>query len=150
MNEMDRLKKNCSADVLALNRDLFEAAPAAQPRRNKYNARKITVDGEVFDSKKEYLRYRELTMLQSTGQISGLQRQVKYVLQAAITDGAGHKQRAITYAADFVYQMEGKTVIEDVKSVATAKSESFRVRWRMLLNQFKDDPSVTCLLSGLD
>ena len=49
-------------------------------RYRKYNNRKIEVDGMVFDSKKEASRYEELLLLQKAGAISGLRRQVRYVL----------------------------------------------------------------------
>lgn len=44
---------------------------------NKYGNRKvITEDGEVFDSRREALRYRDLKFLESCGAISDLKRQV--------------------------------------------------------------------------
>ena len=48
--------------------------------KQKYNNKKIIVDGNVFDSKKEAKRYQELKTLERAGIISNLQRQVKYVL----------------------------------------------------------------------
>lgn len=146
MNILDQLRKTCSPDVVALNPELFEPAAAPQTRRNKYNARKLTVEGVSFDSKKEYLRWVELSAMQEAGLISNLQRQVRFVLQEAFVDGAGKRCRAITYTADHTYQDGERLVIEDVKSVITARSESFRVRWRMLLNQFKDDKNTVCLI----
>lgn len=140
-----QLAKACSEDVLALNADLFAALqPAAEPRRNKYGARKVVLEGETFDSMKEARRYQQLQQMQIRQEISHLRRQVKYTLQDAFIDGAGRKQRAVTYTADFVYLQDGKTVIEDVKSSITAKSESFRVRWRLLLEKFKGDPTTVC------
>lgn len=38
--------------------------------RRKYNNKKVTVDGIVFDSKREASRYSELIMLQRAGEIS--------------------------------------------------------------------------------
>lgn len=49
-------------------------------RQNKFGNRKVTVDGETFDSKKEYNRYRELLLLVRAGKIHDLFRQVKYEL----------------------------------------------------------------------
>ena len=40
---------------------------------SKFRNRKVKVNGEVFDSKKEYRRYVELLMLQRAGKISDLQ-----------------------------------------------------------------------------
>lgn len=147
MPNLDDLRRHCSEDVRALNPELFAAnSPArdAATPKNKYHARKATFDGIIFDSSKEALRYRELTEMQLREEISQLRIQVRYILQPAIVDGSGKKQRAIAYTADFVYERDGKTVIEDVKSPVTARSESFRVRWRLLLARFKDDPGVIC------
>ena len=43
---------------------------------SKYRSRKVVVDGITFDSKKEAWRYRELHLLEQTGEISNLQMQV--------------------------------------------------------------------------
>ena len=48
--------------------------------KSKYGAKKVEIDGIIFDSKKEGRRYQELKMLQKAGEISNLQRQVKYIL----------------------------------------------------------------------
>lgn len=48
--------------------------------RNKYYSKKISVDGMIFDSKKEYKRWNELRMLEKSGGIRDLKRQVKFVL----------------------------------------------------------------------
>ena len=51
-------------------------------RKNKYGAKKINdpETGYVFDSKREYRRWQELRFMEKAGQITELQRQVKYVL----------------------------------------------------------------------
>lgn len=95
-------------------------------RRNKYNASTIEWEGEVFDSRKEMRRYQALRLAQETGVITDLQRQVKYILIPAqrepdiIGPKGGVKkgkvlERELAYVADFVYSMNGETVVEDVK-----------------------------------
>lgn len=99
---------------------------------NKYHAKKIEVDGEIFDSKREAARYIELQYLQRAGRISGLQRQKKFVLVPAqyepeTTGPRGGKikgkllEREVAYYADFVYfdEEEKDFVIEDTKGVRT-------------------------------
>lgn len=76
----------------------------------KYRNRKTEVDGYTFDSIKEGTRWQELRLMEKQGIIKDLERQVKYELIPK-TD----KFRACNYIADFVYTMDGKTVIEDVK-----------------------------------
>lgn len=53
---------------------------------NKYNAKKACVDGITFDSVKEAKRYRALKEKAEKGQITSLQRQVKFVLIPAQRD----------------------------------------------------------------
>ena len=67
-----------------------------------------------FDSKKEYLRFKVLSLLQYCGEISGLECQVPYELIPK-QDG----ERAVIYKADFRYRENGILVVEDVKGVKT-------------------------------
>lgn len=89
----------------------------------KYHNEKVIIRGERFDSRKEARRYEELMLLARVGQISGLQRQVKYVLIPAQYDGEGRKRRCLerecAYLADFVYTENGQTVVEDTKGMRT-------------------------------
>ncbi len=96
-------------------------------KTNKYNAKKVSVDGIEFDSKKEARRYQELLLLQKAGEIYLLERQKVYELLPAQRepDAVGKRggvikgkllERAVEYVADFVYtDKTGKTVVEDVK-----------------------------------
>ena len=96
-------------------------------KTNKYNAKKVSVDGIEFDSKKEARRYQELLFLQKAGEIYMLERQKVYELLPAQRepDTVGKRggvikgkllERAVEYVADFVYtDKNGKTVVEDVK-----------------------------------
>ncbi len=100
-------------------------------RKNKYHSKKVAVDGIQFDSKKEANRYMELKLLEKTGQITDLERQVKFVLIPALrepdTVGArgGVKkgkviERECSYIADFVYRNAyGLQVVEDTKGFRT-------------------------------
>ena len=96
----------------------------------KYRNVKTTLDGISFDSRKEANRYAELRILEKAGLIQNLQMQVKYVFipEQRETDTLGarggvHKGRLIekecAYIADFVYEEDGKTVVEDTKGFRT-------------------------------
>lgn len=99
--------------------------------KNKYHSKKIVKDGLTFDSQKEYKRYCELVLLEKAGQISNLQRQVKYVLIPAQRepDRIGKRggklkgdliERECSYKADFVYlNAAGEKVVEDAKGMRT-------------------------------
>lgn len=87
--------------------------------RNKFNARKTTVDGIEFDSAKEAKRYTKLRDMQEAGEISNLQRQVRVELIPPF-DCDGKHFRGIYYVADFAYTDSGGNEIwEDVKGVLT-------------------------------
>lgn len=114
--------------------------------KNKYHAKKITVDGETFDSQKEYQRWCQLRMLQKAGEIEGLQRQVTYTLipeqreQSKDVFRRGVKagqpkpgkvlEKAVTYKADFVYFERGREVVEDVKGF---KTKDYIIKRKLLL-----------------
>ena len=80
--------------------------------------KKVTVDGEKFDSKKEAARCMELQFL-------GKDRQNKK------TDSRSPPQkgeRVRYYIADFVYEENGVQVIEDVKSAITKKNSTYTLK----------------------
>jgi len=85
--------------------------------RSKYGNRKITYNGETYDSVKEYRRHDELKLLQRAGKISGLERQVRFELIPSQKDPDTKKVllRGVNYVADFVYVKDGERIVEDVK-----------------------------------
>lgn len=88
--------------------------------KNKYHAEKTTVGKEKFHSRKEARRYQELTLMQRAGQISGLKRQVRYLLIPTQYDSDGKKiEYSANYYADFVYFKNGKLIVEDCKGYKT-------------------------------
>ena len=99
-------------------------------RRNKYHNRKIERDGLVFDSAKEYRRWCDLLLLQASGAISNLRRQVEFPLLPVQRepDTVGPKggkkkgkviEKGVSYVADFVYDEDGQQVVEDTKGMRT-------------------------------
>jgi hypothetical protein len=84
----------------------------------KYGNHKTTVDNIIFDSKREARRYGVLKALERGKVISDLQLQVKFELVPAQKGGL-RKELPVAYIADFVYTLDGKQVIEDVKGVST-------------------------------
>ena len=86
---------------------------------SKYLNRKVTVDGITFDSRREFLRYRELCLLEKAGKIKNLQRQVKFELIPSQKVDGKVVERQCSYIADFVYEQDGKTIVEDTKGFAT-------------------------------
>jgi hypothetical protein len=115
---------------------------------NKYGNKKVKIDGEVFDSKREYYRYMELKLLEKCGAISDLKRQVTYELIPVQREKStrvyqkGRKkgqpiegkviEKAVTYIADFTYidTATGKTIVEDSKGYHT---KEYILKRKMLL-----------------
>lgn len=97
---------------------------------NKFNAKRyMTEDGMVHDSMKEAARWSELLLLQKAGEIRNLRRQERYTLLPPQYEEVGRfgkngqplkptrrlLERGVDYIADFVYQKDGETIVEDVK-----------------------------------
>lgn len=106
--------------------------------RSKYRAKKTTVDGITFDSRKEASRYLALKGIEADGLIEDLRRQVRYELVPAF-DVDGRHYRPVYYVADFVYVEDGQEVVEDVKGVRTdvyrLKSKLFAKRYGMSIKE---------------
>lgn len=101
-------------------------------KTNKYHNIEESINNIKFDSKKEKQRFTELKMLQDTGEIRNLKLQHEFTLQGAYTDVNGERIRAIKYIADFTYWRGNVFVIEDVKSEATAKDKTYRLKKKMM------------------
>ena len=99
--------------------------------RNKFGAKKITVGGITFDSKKEARRAETLAMQEQFGIIQGLEFQKSFELQEAYTNNKGEKIRAITYKADFVYTMQGRRIVEDVKGSKKTLTDAYKIKRKL-------------------
>ena len=110
--------------------------------RSKYHSKKITLNGITYDSKKEMKRHQELLLLERSGAISDLKRQVEYVLIPAQRepDRVGVRggiikgktiEHAVKYVADFVYTGGGKTVVEDTKGF---KTKDYIIKRKLMLH----------------
>jgi hypothetical protein len=101
--------------MLHLSESEYADLTGQKVKTNKYHNSRCVWEGIKFQSIKEMNRWVELQLLYMAGVIQDLRRQVKFEL---IPKQSG--QRACNYYADFVYIEQGKLVIEDVKSKATA------------------------------
>ena len=82
---------------------------------HKYGAKKTTVDGIVFPSKKEAAHYQKLKMMEKAGEIYDLELQPTFEL---VPKEGSH--RAVKYVADFRYKdKQGNVIICDVKGMRT-------------------------------
>ncbi len=94
----------------------------------KYRAIKTELDGQVFDSKKEAFRHRELKMLERSGIITNLERQKEF-------DLTFNGVKLCKYRCDFSYlDKDGREVIEDVKGMRSGAAYSiFRLKAKLMI-----------------
>lgn len=99
-------------------------------KKTKYHAKKTEVDGIMFDSKKEAMKYIDLKILERAGKIKHLCLQVPYTLIDKSQYG-----RKIVYKADFVYyDVENRrTVVLDTKGF---KTPVYRLKKRLLAERY--------------
>jgi len=89
---------------------------------SKYRNSKIEIDGIKFDSGAEGERYKILKAQEQGGLIKNLQLQVTYPL---LVNGL----KICDYRADFVYEVGGKTVVEDVKGQV---HDVFKLKYKLM------------------
>lgn len=104
-----------------------------QAKPAKYRNEQVEVDGVKHDSGKEATRWGQLQLLQRTGEIRDLKRQVSFVLAPAVRlAGEPKKKPAIRYFADFTYLQNGQMIVEDVKSKPTRKLAAYRLKKHLM------------------
>ena len=105
-------------------------------RSSKYRNHKIKLDGQTFDSIREMSRYQELKLLERTGQIRNLQRQVPFELIPSQKDKNGKViEKKCSYIADFVYMENGSDAftVEDAKGM---KTEVYKIKKKLMLQRY--------------
>lgn len=113
--------------------------------RPKYGNNKIKNAFGTYDSELEWSRFIFLSNRQKEGEISDLRRQVEYLLIPA-QYGTEIKhlktkdkevrvllERPCSYIADFVYERNGKTIVEDCKGAKAIITETAKIKKKLLL-----------------
>lgn len=106
-------------------------------KENKYHAIKTESDGIEFDSKFEAEKWQELKILEKSGIIKDLQRQVRFILLDGYTNNKGEKIRPISYIADFTYidVKKKQKIAMDTKGLET---EVFRIKKKLFEHKFPE------------
>ena len=99
---------------------------------SKYHNKKTTVGGISFDSRAEANRYCELMLLLERGEIRNLKLQPEFTLTEAFITPTGIREKRMCYRADFSYEQDGRTVVEDVKGVRT---EAYKIKRKLLADR---------------
>lgn len=113
--------------------------------KNKFNNHKIVFQGEAYDSQLELSRFIFLSNREKEGEITNLRRQVEYLLIPA-QYGTEIKhlktkdkevrvllERSCSYIADFVYERNGKTIVEDCKGSKYIITADFKIKKKLML-----------------
>lgn len=91
-------------------------APKAPTKPAKYGNKKTG----GYDSKRESDRATALKMMRMAGEIQCLREQVKFELIPSQRGDDGKViERAVAYIADFVYEKNGRVIVEDSKGFKT-------------------------------
>jgi hypothetical protein len=94
-------------------------------RKNKYNSKKVSIDGMTFDSKAESQYYLCLKAKEFKGQ-------VPFELIPGYRDQSGKKIRSTHYIADFVvFYPDGSEDIVDVKGSRGFQTDIFKLKKKL-------------------
>ena len=111
-----------------LNADTLACLKAGEPKskkKNKYNAKKIVVNGIKFDSIGESKRYQELKLQEHCGLVTALELQPRFDIKV-------NGKYIAFYRADFKYKKNGEEIVEDFKSPATKKNPVYRLKKKLV------------------
>lgn len=133
--DISQLGPNARKQILKQIREDELRKLEKQNTASKYNSQKVEYEGEWYASQKELDRWLQLKLLERTGKITDLKKQVPFLLIPAqyepstevYTRGKKEGQpkqgkcieQSVVYNADFVYIENGKQVVEDTKGMRT-------------------------------
>lgn len=103
----------------------YRAQSEKPKRRNKYNAKRVTVDDRTYDSHAEMRFGENLLLLEGAGKVGGVERQRPFKI-------LGPKGELITtYRADFAFwdHEQDRFRVVDVKGVET---DVFKIKRKMM------------------
>ena len=85
-----------------------------------------------YSSVKEARRAQELKLLRDGGQIRNLREQVPFEIIPEQRANGVVLERKCRYIADFVYEQDGREIVEDVKS-EPSKTKEYRIKRKLML-----------------
>ena len=103
--------------------------------KNKYNNKKVAIDGIVFDSRDESLYYQALKDMKEKGLIKDFELQPKFLLQEGFEKNE-KKYRPISYIADFrVINNDNSSFVVDIKGMLTTE---FKIKLKLFNYKYPD------------
>src|SRR4051812_49148139 len=125
LKQLEDLKK--AGKIRGWTESFIRGHFAEVEKKSKYGNKKTKVGDIEFDSAKEAGRYMVLKYRQGMGEIKNLCLQVEFKLDV-------NDQKVASYVCDFMYEENGKMVVEDVKSAATRKISLYRLKKKLMLS----------------
>ena len=106
-------------------------------KANKYHNEKVEYDGIVFDSKKEMSYWIKFKLMEKSGEIKNLERQIEYELLPKF-ELNGKTYRKTVYKCDFRYfsNEDNKIHVIDVKSPITAKNKAYQLKKKLMAYKY--------------
>ena len=103
---------------------------------NKYGAKKVEIDGHVFDSRLEGRYYEHLLELMHDGVVESFEMKKSYTLLDKFPHPkTGKTVRAIKYVPDFeVIYTDGRVEVVDVKGMQT---DVFRMKCKLFMFRYQ-------------
>lgn len=117
--------RRCPKLNLALYPNL---AAMVKPKRNKYGARGVEVDGQKFDSQAEHRYYCGLLLRERAGEVSDIKLHTRYPI---FLNGI----KICDVEDDFSFDEAGKRVAVDVKGKLTRES---RIKHKLVMASYPD------------
>lgn len=102
-------------------------------KRKKFGNEPITTADGYFDSTGEYTRWCELKILERSGAIKNLLRQLSYQISSKTA-----RVRPVIWRPDYFYIENGISVVEDFKNPHNAKNTAFRNKVKLFLIMYPD------------
>ena len=103
---------------------------------NKYGAKKVEIDGHIFDSRLEGRYYEHLLRLMNDGVVESFEMKKSYTLLDKFPHPkTGKTVRAIKYTPDFeVIYADGRVEVVDTKGM---KTRDFIMRCKMFMFRYQ-------------
>jgi hypothetical protein len=106
---------------------------------NKFHAKKVTIDGIEFDSKRESEYYLHFVDMANAGIVTKIECHPRYTLLESFRGNDGKAERAITYRPDFrLTYTDGTIEVVEVKSKRTAKEPDYIMRRKLFKSKYPD------------
>ena len=119
---------------------VWRADKKSRKRGNKYGAKKTTVYGHTFDSKREAEYYLELLDLKRRGEVVSITLQPSFELLAGFVDNMGKKQRPITYTPDFLVRYADRRL--EAIEVKGVRTRDYVLRKKLFLHKMRESSVI--------